>query len=416
MCGGAGSRLWPASRPDRPKPLLALAGERTLLDDTVARFAAPGFAPAWLIAGAVHEAPMAAALPGVRRLVEPTARGTVAAVGAAAALAADEDGPDALVLMAPADHAVADPAALRAAIASGASAAAEGWIAAFGIVPTHAATGFGWIRAGAALGGSGARRIDAFVEKPSKDVAARLLAAGGHTWNSGMFLFAAGAVARELERLAPELWATVVDAVDRAVRGPDRVVLDPDAFARAPAGSFDRVVMERTDRAAVVPVDCGWSDVGTWGAVRELRRGASAGPVALTESPGAFAWSDGPKVEVRGCPGVTVVASADGVLVAGPDRPDRPVPRIAAVCDAGPAWIPGAPLDAQPGWAAHDAHRRHLAERWRLDVGALPDGGVVWLIDVGSDADVAGAVGLALAEDPWRAAGVLAPARVVRVP
>jgi mannose-1-phosphate guanylyltransferase/mannose-6-phosphate isomerase len=347
LCGGAGRRLWPLSRPDRPKPLLTIGGE-TLLVSTAKRFTGPDFETPWLIAGSAHADAMQALLPEAVLVEEPVARGTAAAVAVAALLGA-ERAPETLVLVSPADHVVQQPELLREAVLEAREAALGGHLVTFGIVATRAATEYGWIQPGEALSPS-VRRIQRFLEKPDAQTAERLLRGGEHLWNAGLFLFRADVALAELDRYAPE----VLQAAQGAVRGGR--VLDGRSLAASPSVSFDVAVMEKTERAAVRPVACGWSDVGTWGAVAAL---GSEGPVTLQDSPGAFAYSDGPQVVVLGAPGVTVVATGGAVLVAGPGHADACAalpPPVDVILDRGPryevlrrALEPGELLELEPG-------------------------------------------------------------------
>jgi mannose-1-phosphate guanylyltransferase/mannose-6-phosphate isomerase len=353
LCGGAGRRLWPLSRPDRPKPLLSFGGE-PLLTATARRFSGPGFDTPWLVAGQAHADAMAALLPEAGLVEEPVGRGTAAAV-AVAALLGFERAPETLVLISPADHVVQQPAVLREAVLEARAAAWAGSLVTFGIVPTRAATEYGWIWPGEAITPS-VRQIRRFLEKPDAQTAERLLAGGEHLWNAGLFLFRADVALEELRRWAPEVLAAARGAV-RGGSGPRRV-LEAGALASSPSVSFDVAVMERTERAAVRPTACGWSDVGTWGAVAAL--GAPGpGPVTLQDSPGAYVYSDGPQVAVLGAPGVVVVATGGAVLVAGPGQADRcgalPVP-VDVTLDQGPghevlrrSLEAGAALTLEPG-------------------------------------------------------------------
>ncbi|MEQ1564248.1 MAG: sugar phosphate nucleotidyltransferase [Myxococcota bacterium] len=321
LSGGAGSRLWPASRPDRPKPLLALAQPgASLLRSTVERFAPLG--PVRVRCAPHHAPAIAAELPGVPIDVEPLPRGTGPAIGDVARASPA----DTLVLVTPADHHVERPDVLLDAIRAALPAARAGRVVTFGIVPTRPATEYGWIEVGPPLG-DGVHHIASFVEKPPADRAAELLAAG-HLWNAGLFLFRAGALVDELERWCPG----------------------------SPAGSFDVQVMQRTDRGAVVPVDCGWSDLGTWTAV------ASSG---RSDPPASFTWTDGPTVQVLGVPDVWVVASAGGVLVTTAAHAHTAGSITATVCGT---------VDHGPGWSVH---RSTLAAGEAVEIGPLDRATVV---------------------------------------
>lgn len=302
LCGGAGERLWPASHPARPKPLIPFGGT-TLLAATLERFA-PLTSEILLVCGPEHAAAMRAAAPRARVLVEPERRGTGPAITAAAAVVRAGHGPGALVLATPADHVVADAPALQRAIVRGASHARRGDLVTFGVVPDHPHTGYGWIGRGEPLGAD-AHRIARFTEKPDPATAARLLAEG-YLWNSGLFSFGAASLAAEVARIDPALAAAAERAAAQLVHRDGCSWLDPDAFRAAPRGSFDVQVAERTDRGVVLAVDCGWSDVGSWEAVA---RHFPSGP------DGSFVWAEGVEVRADGLVGVGIAASPLGVRV-----------------------------------------------------------------------------------------------------
>jgi len=315
LCGGAGSRLWPASQPQTPKPLLPLGpGQTTLLAATLARLEPPLFGAPRLICGARHLAAIRAQEPSLSCIVEPIPRGTAAAVIAAAATAREG-----LVLVLPADHAVADNEALCEAVETGMAAAARGDIVIFGVRPDRPATGYGWIALAEALAPR-THRVESFREKPSQSEAQRLLDSGNHVWNSGMFLFDAAALLAEARRLAPELTEHAVGAVTRCAVEPTHMTLDAPSLASCESQSFDVAVMERTNKAAVVLIDLGWDDVGTWDAVWRLapkdgHDNARHGRVVLDQCERTLVWSDGPRVLATGLQDAAVVASSNGVLV-----------------------------------------------------------------------------------------------------
>lgn len=300
LCGGAGERLWPASHPARPKPLIPLGGA-TLLAATVERYRSltDRFV---LVCGPEHAAAMAAEVPDAEVLVEPERRGTGPAVAAAAQFLRASDP---VVLVTPADHFVADAPALRNAIACGEPFARAGELVTFGIVPDRPDTGFGYIGRAEPLG-PGAHRIAHFREKPDPAAAARLVAEG-YLWNSGVFLFSANGLFDQLGRHAPAVAAATEVAVQHIAHRDGLWFLDPDSFRRAPSGSFDVQLAERTERGVVVPVDCGWSDVGSWPAIARLF--PSEGP------DGTFVWAEDVTVQVDGVRGVGVAASPRGVRV-----------------------------------------------------------------------------------------------------
>ena len=318
LCGGSGTRLWPRSRQAAPKPFLPLVGEETLFEATLARCADPArFAPATVVTGGAHRTHVEAQaerFPGTRTIVEPLARNTAPAI----ALAAQRLPAEAVMLVCPSDHHIADSARFTAAARAAAKLAAEDWMVAFGIAPDRPETGYGYIRTGEQI--EGGNRVDRFVEKPDRATAERFLAEGGHAWNGGIFAFRAGAFVDELEQHRPAM----AEAVRKAVAGGryDGQQFHPAAepFADISGESVDYAVMENTQRAAVVPADMGWSDIGNWEALRDARPGDEAGnrtsgEVELVECRNVLVETDGPRVSVIGLDDVIVVVDGDEVLV-----------------------------------------------------------------------------------------------------
>lgn len=337
LAGGAGTRLWPLSRADRPKPFLSVTGPRTLLAETLRRATALADAgPPIVVCAAQHRE---AVRNQARRegtplrtiIAEPTGRGTAPAV-AAAALSANED--EVLAVM-PADHYVSDPAAWAGATEAALPYAREGWLVTFGVAPRSAKTGFGYIKPGPPLDeGADIRRIEEFLEKPDPETAERYLAAGDRFWNSGIFLFRAGAFLEELAEHRPETAAAVRRAHAAADRREDGILLDPAAFRECPAESVDNAVMENTTRGAMIPLDAGWSDMGSWPALWELadkdpQGNAATGNALLEGVSGSLVRAGERPVAVVGLEGVIVVDAGDAVLVADVSRAEE-VNRIAA--------------------------------------------------------------------------------------
>lgn len=323
LSGGTGTRLWPLSRQSYPKQLLPLAGERTMLQEAVLRAADPDlFAPPIVIANAEHRFVIAEQLRAIgvangRIVLEPFGRNTAPAVAVAAILAADSD-PDAVILVMPSDHVIKDRPGFERSIAIAAEAARTGDFVLFGIRPDRPETGYGYIRPGDA-NAVGVRHVDAFVEKPDLATAERYVAEG-YLWNSGIFLLPAAGVIEALGRYQPDL----LDAARRAVASSsadlDFMRLDETAFAAAPSISIDRAVMERTDRAAVLPVDIGWSDAGTWSGLWALADHDAAGNVTIgdvvtVDTANSYVRSEGPLVATLGVSDLVVVATPDAVLV-----------------------------------------------------------------------------------------------------
>lgn len=345
MCGGAGTRLWPASRRDSPKPFLPLVDGESTFALTLARIADPSlYAPPVVIAGADHGHLVVAALAeaGAKAtvLLEPEGRDTAAAIAAAAAFVAERD-PGAIILVLAADHVIRDHAGFAQTVTTALPAAEAGHIVVFGIPPAWPATGYGYIHPGTPLAIAGARGVVQFVEKPDAARARRFLA-DGFLWNSGIFLLSVSVALAELAAFAPEITAAARAAVAAGASGEDGVVrLDHRAFAAAPKTSFDRAVMEKTRNAAVADARFDWSDLGTWAAVWEAASRDAAGNVAigdavLVDAAGSYVSTTRPRVGVIAVSDIVVVASDDAVLVAPRAAADR-VKELAAAIEARPA-------------------------------------------------------------------------------
>ncbi len=325
MSGGAGSRLWPISRAAKPKQLHALTGERTLLRETLDRLAsAPGvFGPPVVVCSAAHEAEVRDQVADLehppRLILEPMGRNTAACAAVVAYWVAEQTDPTRLVLLAPADHLVASAAAFAEALRLAIPAAREGRLVSLGIRPTHAETGYGYIRLGAPYGD--VFEAAQFVEKPDRQTAERYLAHGGYLWNGGYFLFRADRMIEEMERHAPAIAARAREAMRRGETTPaGGLLLDAEAFAAAPADSIDYAIMEKTDRIAVAPLDAGWSDVGSWASVWDASSkdddgNVLSGDVMAFGASGCFVRTDGPMVATVAVNDLIVIASADAVLV-----------------------------------------------------------------------------------------------------
>ncbi|SEA48420.1 mannose-1-phosphate guanylyltransferase/mannose-6-phosphate isomerase [Microbulbifer marinus] len=329
LCGGTGSRLWPLSREAYPKQFLPLAGSETMLQATALRLdgLAQLQAPI-LVCNEEHRFAAAEQLQEIGRaaqsiLLEPCARNTAPAI-ALAALAALEGGEDPLLLVLPADHAVADVAAFRAAVTRAADLAAQGNLVTFGIVPTRAETGYGYIRRGEQLE-EGSWKVAQFVEKPDAVTAESYLASGDYSWNSGMFLFRASRYIEELGHHRADILDACRNAYAGAARDLDFTRMDADAFAACADESVDYAVMENTESAAVVPMDAGWSDVGSWSALWELaeRDGDDNllhGDVLAEDSEGCLVRADNRLVGLLGVRDLVVVDTDDAVLIADKQR------------------------------------------------------------------------------------------------
>jgi len=325
LSGGSGTRLWPLSREAYPKQFLPLVGDATMLQATWQRVAALTDAAPIVVAGEDHRFLVAEQLrqigaPTPAILLEPVGRNTAPAI-AAAALQAMANGEDPLLLVLPSDHVVRDEAAFHTAVRAAMPAAADGMLVTFGIVPTAAETGFGYIQAAP---GDGVRPVVRFVEKPDAATAHAYLQAGGYYWNSGMFLLRASRYLDELQRFRPDIVATVRAAFAAASRDGDFIRLDKAAFAACPSDSIDYAVMEKTDAAGVLPVEIGWNDVGSWAALWEVSEqdtdgNAHHGDVIAIDSRNSYAYARR-LVALVGVEDLVVVETDDAVLVARKDK------------------------------------------------------------------------------------------------
>jgi mannose-1-phosphate guanylyltransferase / mannose-6-phosphate isomerase len=322
MCGGAGTRLWPASREVRPKQFLPLFGTRSTFQDTILRVSDKAlFERPMVITNAAYRFMVLEQLAEIGLeadiLLEPARRDSGPAIAAGAVFAEMRD-PEAIVLALAADHVVGDTAAFLAACRQGLVAAASGHIATFGVQPERAATEYGYISPGESISGD-VRAVAKFVEKPDPATAAEYIKAG-YLWNSGNFMFRASVLLDEYRNVDAASVQVVGDAVAKAGRDLGFVTLDPESFAKANAISIDYAVMEKTARAAVVPVSCGWSDVGSWHAVWELsdqdgQGNAAQGQAVFEDSRNCNVSTDKALVALEGVDDLVVVATQDAVLV-----------------------------------------------------------------------------------------------------
>jgi mannose-1-phosphate guanylyltransferase/mannose-1-phosphate guanylyltransferase/mannose-6-phosphate isomerase len=321
LCGGSGTRLWPVSSKAVPKPFLPLVSAETLFEQAVRRVAGDArFAPPIVVAGAAHADLIAAQIgdaPGARLVIEPAARNTAPAIALAAALLPSE----AVMLVCPSDHHIADAAAFRAAALAAAALAREDWLVSFGIAADRPETGYGYLRRGEPLAGGYA--IREFVEKPDRARAEAYLASGEYSWNGGIFAFRAGHLLAELAAHRPDMARLVGEAVAGGRSEGARFHPAAEPFAAIAGDSIDYAVMENTARAAMVPADMGWSDIGNWAALADaLADGADAagnvargGPVDLAQCDGVFAMTDGPRISAVGLSDVCIIVSGGEVLV-----------------------------------------------------------------------------------------------------
>jgi mannose-1-phosphate guanylyltransferase / mannose-6-phosphate isomerase len=324
LSGGSGTRLWPVSRESFPKQFWPLLSDRTMIQQTASRARAEWFAAPLLVCNQEHRFVVAeqlreAGIADARIVLEPVGRNSAPAVAAAALLVAEED-PDAVIWIMAADAEITHLDRLHEALQAAAAAAREGHVVTFGMQPTAPEIGYGYIEIGAALPGHArVHAVARFVEKPDAATAADYLAGGKHLWNSGMFVFTARTMLDELQTHAPEVLAAMRQAVAERRTDLDFIRLAPDAFAASPNISLDYAIAERTRRAAVVPADLGWSDVGSWQALWELNKkdaagNVTSGDVLLEGAENCYVRSDGKLTAVLGLRDVVVVVTPDAVL------------------------------------------------------------------------------------------------------
>lgn len=330
LSGGTGSRLWPMSRASFPKQLWSLVSERSMLQETVLRGNAAGFAPPVIVCNEEHRFLIAEQLREVSVanpsiMLEPVGRNSAPAITAAALLVAQTH-PDAVLWMMAADADIKKSDALTQAMEKAVQAAEQGRVVTFGMTPTCPETGYGYIEKGDPLPGvDGAFTIRSFREKPVRAVAEDFVKDGNYFWNSGMFVFRADVLLAEMHRYAPQVLQRVQEAFEKRKTDLDFIRLDKEAFAQAPDISIDYAVAEHTQVSAVIPADLGWSDVGSWDALWEISSKTAEGNVLLgdvlaEDAHGCYVRSEGPLTAVTGLDDVVVVVTGDAVLVTHKDR------------------------------------------------------------------------------------------------
>ncbi len=321
LSGGSGTRLWPMSTPERPKQMLPLTADETMLQLTANRVAGDQFDAPIVVANARHAGMIEEQLEAIGSrpqvlILEPIGRNTAPAIALAALAAPDPRSP---LLVMPSDHVIEDVVAFRAAIAAALPAVEEGWLVTFGITPDAPETGYGYIKVGDKIG-EGIHRVDRFVEKPPLADAEAMLADGGYAWNGGIFLFRADAFLEALAQHEPVMLEAVRRSVTEGERVGTHLLPSAEAFAAAPSESIDYAVMEKADRVAVVPVTMGWNDVGSWDALHAMSAvdaagNAVRGEVIVLDSSNCLARSDGARIAMVGVTDLIVVASGNDVLI-----------------------------------------------------------------------------------------------------
>ncbi len=339
MAGGSGSRLWPLSRQLNPKQFLPLADARlSMLQATIQRLQGLDIAQPRLICNEQHrflaaEQLRQMGLEQANILLEPVGRNTAPAI-ALAALQVAEQSDDPILLVLAADHLIQDVAAFHASIQRAIPLAEAGKVVTFGVVPSHAETGYGYIEQGAAVGNGFA--VSRFVEKPDQATAEQYLASGRYLWNSGMFMFRASRYLEELRRFRPEIVAACEAALAGGSQDMDFTRIDAKAFAACPEDSIDYAVMEQTADAVMVPLDAGWSDIGSWSALWDVSHKDDAGNVCKGDviahaTQNTYVHADSRLVATVGVEDLVVVETKDAVLVAHKDKVQE-VKKIVAQC------------------------------------------------------------------------------------
>lgn len=318
LCGGSGTRLWPLSRADRPKPFLPLLGDRTLFQQTLDRLNEGGlFAEPLIVAGEKHVPLVEQQAGDYSLIVEPAARNTAPAI----ALAAARVEPDTILLVCPSDHHIADRQAFLEAVAKAQGLARDGKLVCFGIEPDRPETGYGYIEKGESLGEG--HKVARFVEKPDEATAQAYLESGRFAWNSGMFVFRAGTFMDELARHRPEMAKAARQAVENGSEDGAQFYPESSAFTRIKGESVDYALMENTAHAAVVSADIGWSDIGDWNSLMNAREAAGLGLLAdgtrTIDADGVMTVGMDRRISVVGLDNVIVVVDGEDVLVLSRD-------------------------------------------------------------------------------------------------
>jgi mannose-1-phosphate guanylyltransferase/mannose-6-phosphate isomerase len=422
LSGGSGTRLWPMSRPQEPKQLLAMLDERTMLQATLDRLhGIDGVAAPIVVCAASHRELVASQVPpGTRLILEPIGRNTAPAVAAAAITA--EAGGGGILLVLPADHVIRDREALRDAVALAVPAARAGHLVTFGIVPHYPETGYGYIHAGAAVA-TGVRSVEAFVEKPPLDVAEAYVRGGDHLWNSGMFVFRSDRYLEELSSRRPNMVASTRKALESGTGDPGARALDLEAFAACPSDSIDFAVMEHTNDAVVVPLEAGWDDVGSWSALwaispHDADGNAIVGDVLAVDARDSYLRSEARLVAAVGIDGLIVVETADAVLVVPKAEAQRVKDVVATLKAAGrresdehlghrSAWGRSDTLEHGAGYRVR---RIEIAPDGEIGLESAPDRAETWVVVSGTaftshrGSIAAGASFVAPPRGPWTVA------------
>jgi len=324
LSGGAGTRLWPLSWGDHPKQFLPLVSERTMIQETLLRLKGLELGSPIISCGEGHRFMVAQQIGEVSDkkptiILEPMAKNTAPAIAAACCAAMKQD-KDAVVVVLPSDHVIADVPAFQNAVKAAALNAEKGALVTFGIVPTFPATGYGYVKAAGAET-DGAYTLERFVEKPCLEKAQEYLASGEYAWNSGMFVFKAGTFLDELKIHSPEMAALSMEAFEKAVVDTDFIRLDKEAFGKIKGDSIDYAVMEKTTKGKVVKLNAGWDDVGSWSALYDISKkdenqNVVKGDVIALDTTSSYIRGGKRTIATIGLDDVVIVDSDDSLLVA----------------------------------------------------------------------------------------------------
>jgi mannose-1-phosphate guanylyltransferase len=327
MAGGSGSRLWPLSRSLYPKQFLALTGEQTMLQETLQRLSNLDVNAPLVICNEEHRFIVAEQLRALDKtgsiILEPVGRNTAPAIALAAEVTVNDNDP--LLLVLAADHVIQNTDTFTEAVKSASPLAQAGKLVTFGIVPTQAHTGYGYIKRGNNVSDSSGYDVNAFVEKPDPQTAANYVESGEYYWNSGMFLIKASRYLQELQKYRPEIFNACKKALEHTTHDNDFVRLDAQAFAACPDESVDYAVMENTTDAVVVPLDAGWNDIGAWSALWEVNEKDEAGNTAfgdtiLQETSNSLIHGGERLIATVGLDNIVIVDTKDALLVACKDK------------------------------------------------------------------------------------------------
>jgi len=329
MCGGAGTRMWPLSRRAMPKQFHALASDKSLLQETICRVAeypkiesvsvaAPSFICAASDEETIRLQCKAENITPYKIILEPQGRNTAPAAAVISKVIENQD-PDALILLLPADHHIADTAKFWRSIIKGIKSAKTGYLTTLGIQADYPETGYGYIRRSKALD-EDVYAVDAFVEKPDLATAQTYVKDGNYYWNAGIFLFSASAMITAFQTHASDILEDCILAIDHGDNVADKVALDPRAFAKCRSESIDYAIMETANRVAVIaPVSVGWNDIGSWATVRD-RSDSNDGDIIAIDCEGSYMRSEGPLIAAVGLKDMIVVSTPDAVLIIPADR------------------------------------------------------------------------------------------------